>query len=90
MEGLQPRYRRVAGIDVHHMVHLAATVIEQKDGPSNKRAVSSAPSNAIAALSRHGWSKKVWTVMESLQFLGKPHTAPGTYMTAGYEESPQL
>lgn len=32
MEGLQPIYRRVAGIDVHRMLHVVTIVIEQPDG----------------------------------------------------------
>lgn len=32
MEGLQPIYRRVAGIDVHRMLHVVTVVIEQADG----------------------------------------------------------
>jgi transposase len=32
MEGLQPIYRRVAGIDVHRMLHVVTVVIEQSDG----------------------------------------------------------
>ena len=32
MEGLQPIYRRVAGIDVHRMLHVVTAVIEQPDG----------------------------------------------------------
>lgn len=32
MEGLQPLFRRVAGIDVHHMLHVVTAVIERTDG----------------------------------------------------------
>ena len=32
MEGLQPLHRRVAGIDVHRMLHVATVVLEQPDG----------------------------------------------------------
>ncbi len=32
MEGLQPIYRRVAGIDVHRMLHVVTVIIEQADG----------------------------------------------------------
>lgn len=32
MEGLQPIYRRVAGIDVHRTLHVVTVVIEQPDG----------------------------------------------------------
>jgi len=32
MEGLQPIFRRVAGIDVHRMLHVVTVVIEQPDG----------------------------------------------------------
>ena len=32
MEGLQPIYRRVAGIDVHRMLHVVTVVIEHPDG----------------------------------------------------------
>jgi transposase len=32
MEGLQPIFRRVAGIDVHRMLHVATVVIERPDG----------------------------------------------------------
>jgi transposase len=32
MEGLQPLHRRVAGIDVHRMLHVATVLIEQPDG----------------------------------------------------------
>ena len=32
MEGLQPIFRRVAGIDVHGMLHVVTVVIEQPDG----------------------------------------------------------
>ena len=32
MEGLQPLHRRVAGIDVHRMLHMVTVVIEQPDG----------------------------------------------------------
>ena len=32
MEGLQPLFRRVAGIDVHRMLHVVTIVIEQSDG----------------------------------------------------------
>jgi len=32
MEGLQPLHRRVAGIDVHRMLHVATVVPEHPDG----------------------------------------------------------
>ena len=32
MEGLQPLHRRVAGIDVHLMLHVACVLVEQADG----------------------------------------------------------
>jgi transposase len=32
MEGLQPIYRRVAGIDVHRMLHVVTAVVEHPDG----------------------------------------------------------
>lgn len=32
MEGLQPLHRRVAGIDVHRMLHVATIIIEHPDG----------------------------------------------------------
>ena len=32
MEGLQPLHRRLAGIDVHRMLHVVTVVIEQPDG----------------------------------------------------------
>ena len=32
MEGLQPIFRRVAGIDVHRMLHVVTVVVEQPDG----------------------------------------------------------
>lgn len=32
MEGLQPIYRRVAGIDVHRMLHVVTVAVEQPDG----------------------------------------------------------
>jgi hypothetical protein len=32
MEGLQPIYRRVAGIDVHRMLHVVTAVIEHYSG----------------------------------------------------------
>ena len=32
MEGLSPLYRRVAGIDVHRMLHVATVLLEQADG----------------------------------------------------------
>ena len=32
MEGLQPLYRRVAGIDVHRMLHVVTVLVEQADG----------------------------------------------------------
>ena len=32
MEGLQPLHRRVAGIDVHRMLHVVTVLIEQADG----------------------------------------------------------
>jgi transposase len=32
MEGLSPLYRRVAGIDVHRMLHVVTVVVEQDDG----------------------------------------------------------
>ena len=32
MEGLQPLQRRVAGIDVHRMLHVVTVVLEQPDG----------------------------------------------------------
>ena len=32
MEGLQPLHRRVAGIDVHRMLHVVTVVLEQPDG----------------------------------------------------------
>jgi transposase len=31
MEGLSPLYRRVAGIDVHKMLHVVTAVIEHPD-----------------------------------------------------------
>ena len=32
MEGLEPLYRRVAGIDVHRMLHVVTAVVERADG----------------------------------------------------------
>ena len=32
MEGLQPLHRRVAGIDVHRMLHVVTVLIEHSDG----------------------------------------------------------
>ena len=32
MEGLSPLLRRVAGIDVHRMLHVVTVLIEQPDG----------------------------------------------------------
>jgi hypothetical protein len=32
MEGLSPLYRRVAGIDVHKMLHVVTAVLEHPDG----------------------------------------------------------
>jgi len=32
MEGLSPIHRRVAGIDVHRMLHVVTVLIEQPDG----------------------------------------------------------
>jgi transposase len=32
MEGLSPLYRRVAGIDVHKMLHVVTLIIEAPDG----------------------------------------------------------
>jgi hypothetical protein len=32
MEGLSPLHRRVAGIDVHRMLHVVTVLIEQPDG----------------------------------------------------------
>ena len=32
MEGLSPLHRRVAGIDVHRMLHVATALIENDDG----------------------------------------------------------
>jgi transposase len=37
MEGLTPLYRRVAGIDVHRMLHVVTVLIEQPDGSIDKR-----------------------------------------------------
>ena len=31
-EGLQPLHRRVAGIDVHRMMHAVTVLVEQADG----------------------------------------------------------
>jgi transposase len=36
MEGLSPIYRRVAGIDVHRMLHMVTVLIEQPDGSITK------------------------------------------------------
>lgn len=36
MEGLSPLHRRVAGIDVHRMLHVVTVLIEQPDGSINK------------------------------------------------------
>ena len=36
MEGLSPLHRRVAGIDVHRMLHVVTVLIEQPDGSVNK------------------------------------------------------
>ena len=32
MEGLEPLFRRVAGIDVHRMLHVVTTIVERPDG----------------------------------------------------------
>ena len=32
MEGLSPLYRRVAGVDVHRMLHVVTALVEQEDG----------------------------------------------------------
>ncbi len=37
MEGLSPLYRRVAGIDVHRMLHVVSVLIEQPDGSIDKQ-----------------------------------------------------
>ena len=36
MEGLSPLHRRVAGIDVHRMLHVVTVLIEQPDGSMAK------------------------------------------------------
>ena len=36
MEGLSPLHRRVAGIDVHRMLHVVTVLIEQPDGSVSK------------------------------------------------------
>ena len=36
MEGLDPLYRRVAGIDVHRMLHVVTAVIEHPDGTTEQ------------------------------------------------------
>ena len=36
MEGLSPLHRRVAGIDVHRMLHVVTVLIEQPDGSIDK------------------------------------------------------
>ena len=36
MEGLSPLHRRVAGIDVHRMLHVVTVLIEQPDGSVTK------------------------------------------------------
>lgn len=37
MEGLQPLHRRVAGIDVHRMLHVVTVLIEQPDGSITRK-----------------------------------------------------
>ena len=37
MEGLQPLHRRVAGIDVHRMLHVVTVLIEQPDGSMERQ-----------------------------------------------------
>lgn len=36
MEGLSPLHRRVAGIDVHRMLHVVTVLIEERDGTITK------------------------------------------------------
>ena len=36
MEGLSPLHRRVAGIDVHRMLHVGTALIEEEDGAITK------------------------------------------------------
>ena len=36
MEGLSPLHRRVAGIDVHRMLHVVTVLIEESDGTISK------------------------------------------------------
>ena len=40
MGGLSPLHRRVAGIDVHRMLHVVTTLIEEDDGKIVKRSTS--------------------------------------------------
>jgi transposase len=40
MEGLSPLHKRVAGIDVHRMLHVVTLLIEQADGSMSKETKS--------------------------------------------------
>ena len=48
MEGLSPLYRRVAGIDVHKMLHVVTLIIEEPDGTIKQQSREFGGSSAIA------------------------------------------
>ena len=55
MEGLSPLYPRVAGIDVHRMLHVVTVLIERADGSIEKSIREFSTSSAIAVPWPNGW-----------------------------------
>lgn len=55
MEGLSALHRRVAGIDVHRMLHVVTVLIEQPDGSVAKHSREFAASSETAVPWPPGW-----------------------------------
>lgn len=63
MEGLQPIYRRVAGIDVHRMLHVVTVVIEQADGSIEQN------SRAFGGFKRDCRALSAWLVEMNVELV---------------------
>ena len=72
MEGLSPLHRRVAGIDVHRMLHGVTVLIEQPDGSMVKHSREFGPLVWIEArIQMHGSMLRNRSILEAACQFGE-------------------
>ena len=78
MEGLQAIYRRVAGIDVHRMLHVVTVVIEQADGSIEQS------SREFGGFKRDCRALSIWLVEQGVELVVMEST--GIYWKSLYSQ----